>query len=89
MGNLRTRTIFSDAALTLIAVESIDTQHGLTNGVFHLYAKLEPVAVIICGAGARYALNMRAEPADLDHLMKAVPELEARLVEKPWAPSPR
>jgi hypothetical protein len=81
MDRLRARTIMADTARTLIAVESITTQQGSTNGRCYLYAKLEPIALIVCGAGARQALDMRAQPVDLDALMQAVPVLEARLAE--------
>jgi len=86
---LRTRTIFADEAVTLIAVESLDTQHGMSRAGCHLYARLQPIAIVVCGAGEQYALDMRAEPADLDQLMRDIPELEARLGEMPGAPSPR
>jgi hypothetical protein len=77
MGTLRASEIFNDSGLMLIAIESVDFRHSKTNTVCRIYGKIEPIAVIVCGPDAIYALDMEAKPAALDQLRQDIPELDA------------
>jgi len=44
-----------------------------------LFGRIEPVAVVVCTANGSYALDMDANPANLDQLRKSVPELDDTL----------
>ena len=77
MGTLRASEIFNDSGLMLIAIESVDFRHSKTNTVCRMYGKIEPIAVIVCGPDAIYALDMEAKPAALDQLRQDIPELDA------------
>jgi uncharacterized spore protein YtfJ len=79
MATLRTRHLFNDSRLTLIAVESVDFRRGTTSTSCQLYGQIEPIAVVVCSADRAYALDMEAKPADLDELRQAIPELDAAI----------
>jgi hypothetical protein len=77
MGTLRSREIFKDSRLLLIAIESVDLRHSKTNTACQLYGNIEPIAVIVCGPDATYALDIEGKPAALDQLRQNIPELDA------------
>lgn len=79
MATLRAREIFHDAGCQLIAVESVDYQRGRTRSGCHVYGRVEPVAVIICGPDRAYALDMESGPVSLDRLKEDVPGLDAMI----------
>ena len=69
--------IFSDARLTLIAVECVDFRSSKTNTCYRMYGNIKPIAVIVCGPDATYALDIEAKPTDVDLLRQDIPELDA------------
>ena len=77
MGTLRASEIFNDSGLMLIAIESVDFRYSKTNTICRVYGKMEPIAVIVCGPDATYAVDMEAKPAALDQLRQDIPELDA------------
>ncbi len=77
MTRLRVNEIFNDARLRLIAVESVDFQHSKSNACCLLSGNIKPVAVIICGPGGAYALDMEAKPITSDQLRQDIPELDS------------
>lgn len=77
MATLRTCQIFSDANLTLIAVESLDFQHDKTNTSDRCYGNLKPIAVIVCSPDETYALDMEAKRANLDQMRQDIAELDS------------
>jgi len=79
MATLRIRHLFNDSALTLIAVESVDSRRTITSTRCQLYGQIEPIAVVVCSSDGTYALDMEAKPADLDELRQAIPELDAAI----------
>ena len=74
---LRTSEIFNDTGMRLIAVESVDIQHGKTGTVCQLSCNIKPVAVIVCGTELCYALDMDANPVAIDQLRQDIPGLDA------------
>lgn len=76
MERLRAREIFSNAMLTLVAVESVDLRHDKTDNGCRLYGRVEPIAVIVCRLDGTYALDLAARRTDLEHLSRNVPELD-------------
>ena len=77
MAALRAREIINQPMLKLIAVESIDLGPRKTQIGWHCFAKMEPVAVIVCGPDGTYALDVDAQPADVERLRRDVPGLDA------------
>jgi len=76
MGTLRARVIFNDSGLMLIAIESVDFRYSNTDTACRMFGNIEPTAVIVCGPGATYALDMEAKPAALDQLRQDIPGLD-------------
>lgn len=74
---LRVSEMFNDSRLMLLAVESVDLQHGKTNAGCWLYGSIEPMAVIVCGPDEIFALDMDAKLIALDQLIQEIPELDA------------
>lgn len=79
MSILRVSEVFNNSRLMLIAVESIDFQRNRTTSGCRVYGSIEPVAVIVCGPDASYALDMEAKPAAIDQLRHDVPGLGATI----------
>lgn len=77
MAALRAREIINEPMLKLIAVESIDLRPRKTQIGWHCLGKMEPIAVIVCSPDGTYALDMDAQPADVERLRQDVPELDA------------
>ena len=76
MDTLRVSEIFSDATRMLIAIESVNFQHGRSDAGCQLYGSVKPIAIIVCNPDGAYALDMEAETADLDQLRRDLPELD-------------
>lgn len=77
MVTLRASKIFSDSRRLLIVVEAVNFRHGKMSSNYLLYGNIEPVAVVVCGSGGTYALDMKAKPVALDQLRQNTPELDA------------
>jgi hypothetical protein len=77
MCTLRASELFNEAGLRLVAVESVDIQNSKTGICFRLSGNIKPVAVIVCGTEACYALDMDANPVDIDQLRQDIPGLDA------------
>ena len=65
---IRSRTIYSDAALTVRVVESVETWRSQSTGRCGLTGRIEPVAVIVRAPDGEYALDIDAQPIDEDCL---------------------
>lgn len=76
---LRASVAFRDGTLTLIAVESAESYPRRAGAHWQLAGIVEPVALVVCGAGEAYALDMAANAVDLAALRRAVPDLDAAL----------
>ena len=74
---LRASEIFNDPGRRLIAIESVDFVYHKPGSACVLYAKVEPVALIVCAPDSRCALDMQARPIALDQLRRNMPELDA------------
>lgn len=79
MATLRASEISYDSRLRLIAIESVDFRSSNTGTLCQVFAKIEPIALVVCGRDAAYALDMEARPAVLEHLRRDVPGLDAML----------
>ena len=79
MMTLRSREIYRDAKVTLIAVESIDFRPGKTTFGFHFSGRIEPIAVIVSDPSGTYALDMDAQVLDLDQLRRNIPDIGAQM----------
>lgn len=79
MTTLRASEIFNDSRLRLIAIESVDFRSSKTTTLCQMFGKIEPIALVVCGRDAAYALDMEARPATLEHLRRDVPGLDAML----------
>ncbi|MBW2474498.1 MAG: hypothetical protein JRE56_07865 [Deltaproteobacteria bacterium] len=79
MTRLRSREIYQDSEVTLVAVESIDFRPGATNFGFHFSGTIEPIAVIVSGPDGAYGLGMDGEALDLDQLRREIPDIWAQM----------
>ena len=68
MTRLRARTVFSDDTLTVTAVEKLALQSDTLECVCFLSGSLQPVAVIVKTPDKVFALDMAAQPLDLDQV---------------------
>jgi hypothetical protein len=68
MTRLRARTVFSDDAVTVTAVEKLALHSDTLGRVCFLSASLRPTAVIVQLPDRSYALDMAAQPLDLDEV---------------------
>lgn len=75
MTTLRSREIYKDSSVTLIAVESMDFHPGKTTSGFHVSGTIEPIAVIVSGPVGTYALGMDGQALDLDQLRRNIPDI--------------
>lgn len=75
MSTRRVRQVFHDSALTVVAVEFVDSGHTRTRAGCRSYGRLEPVALVVCGRDGVYAVDMEAQPLDVDQLVRDLPEL--------------
>ena len=76
---LRSNKVFDDAMFAVIAVESVDIRQGETNSFTHVLGQIQPLNVIVCSPDGIKAFDMEARPADLEHLKRDVPGLEATI----------
>lgn len=79
MRELRSSEVFSNNALRVIAVESVNRQRNQTKTFSTFIGTIEPLAVIVCGPDAITAYDMAAKPADLAQLRQDIPELNATI----------
>jgi len=76
---LRASIAFRDGALTLVAVESAESYARREKGHWQVSGIVKPIAVVVCGPGEPYALDMEANPLDLEELKRDVPDLDAAI----------
>lgn len=79
MTRLRSREIYKDSNVTLIAVESIDFRPAKTTFGFHFSGTMEPIAIIVSNPDGTYGLGMDAEGLDLDQLRRDIPDISAQM----------
>ena len=68
MASVRTRPIFSDTWLTVTAVESVEFQSEHWGRRRFVTGGLRPIAIIVKEQDKTYALDMDAQPVDIDEL---------------------
>lgn len=66
MNSLRTKTLFADDRLSVVAIESIDLHTEYASRFCYLTASLKPVAIVVRQPGETYAIGMDAKPVDID-----------------------
>ena len=76
---LRASIAYRDGALTLIAVESAESYARREQAHWQVGGIVKPIAVVVCGPGGAYALDMEAKPVDLETLRQEVPALDAAI----------
>ena len=79
MTTLRSREIYKDSNVTLIAVDSIELRPSKTTFGFHCSGTIEPIAVIVSGPDGTYAVGMDAQALDLDQLRRDLPDTRAQM----------
>ena len=72
MARLRERGVFADQRFTVTAVESLELETTRTNHGGFMSGRLKPIAVIVKVPDRTYALDMDAEPVDIDRLATQV-----------------
>ena len=68
MTTLRARTVFSGERLTVTAIESLQLSEVRRQRGRLVIGSLKPVAVIVREPGRTYALDMDAQPVDVDQV---------------------
>lgn len=68
MVRVRARTIFSDQKLTVSAVEALEFQTNRSNHRRFLIGSLKPIAIIVREPDRTYALDLAAQPVDIDRM---------------------
>ena len=66
MMTLRARTVLSGTDLTVTAIESLEIHTDRAHRIRYVTAELQPVAIIVKEPGRTYALDMAAQPIDID-----------------------
>lgn len=75
MMKLRSREIYKDSNVTLIAVESISFRPSKTTFGIHLSGTIEPIAVVVSGPDGTHGLGMDGQALDLDQLRRNIPDI--------------
>ena len=65
---LRARTVFADDRLKVAVIESLELNSVRRCGGALVTGSLKPIAVIVRQPGRAYALDMDAQPLDLEQL---------------------
>ena len=66
MNHFRSSKLFSDASMTIIAIESVEIQHHeMAMDCQFYYGKVEPIAVIVFGSDSHSAFNMNARSSKM------------------------
>ncbi len=76
MKRFRTKAIYNDSKLALIAVESLECRYDESATGCWLLGNMKPVAVIVCDTGGTRVLGIEEGLDDIDLLIEDVPELE-------------
>ena len=79
MASLRAIEVYEDSRRRLIAIQSTELAHDNASPISRLFGRVEPIALIICGADGIDALSMQAESIDLDRLRSDVPGLDSMM----------
>ena len=79
MAALKASEIYRDERQAVILVVSVELCHEKCAGALCVYAKSEPVAIVIAIGSRTYAVDVNAEPADLDLLLQNTEGLVALL----------
>lgn len=76
MDTLRASEIFNNSRFKIITVESVSLNRRKANTSCLLNGRIKPIAVVICGPDAVYALDMGAKLISLEQLTQNIPELD-------------
>jgi len=63
---LRTREIYADTRLSLVAVERVDIRKAKQKAAGQVYGTIKPIAVIVNEADETFAVDMFGRPLDLE-----------------------
>jgi hypothetical protein len=80
MERLRSRVVIASDTLGLIAVESVIMERRPTPRGGHLHCTLKPVAVVVSRGTGAHAVDMDAQPVDLEELRHRCQDLDAAMV---------
>jgi len=67
---LRTREIYSNKALTVSVIESVETWRSRSVALCYAAGRIEPIAVVVAGPDGEYALDVDAQPIDRERLSR-------------------
>jgi len=79
MAGLRAIEVFRDARHGLIAIQAAELARVDARPFSRLFARIEPIALIVCDAEGVGALSLRSEPVDLGQLRRDVPGLDSMI----------
>lgn len=79
MLRLKGRKVHDDERHTVVVVDSVEVRSEKNNDMLGLFVRSVPVAVVIRTANGAYAIDLDAEPLELDSLIAEVADLGALL----------
>lgn len=79
MEQLRSRVIVASDTLGVIAVESVKTERMPTDSGGYLHCILKPVAVVVSRGTGAFAMDMEAQPIELEELRRRCQDLDAAM----------
>jgi hypothetical protein len=68
MTTLRARTVFSDDKVTVTALELLEFRTNKSKHVRYVTGDLRPMAILVKEPDRTYALDMAAQPIDIERL---------------------
>ncbi len=81
MRTLRASEIHADDAVRVIAIEVVRCDAGKSAGLYRLFVRIEPTAIVVCAAGDNRVINLASAESSLEELQLNVPGLRALLEE--------
>ena len=82
MQTLRTSEIHADDSIRVIAIEAIQCEAQKSGRFYGLFARIEPVVMVVCAAGDNRVINLASAEISLEELVQQVSGLRD-LLEKP------
>ena len=77
---LRAIEIHADDATRVIAIEAVRCDAGKSTGLYRLFARIEPVAIVVCAAGDTRVIGLASTETSLGELQQKVPRLRDLLI---------
>lgn len=81
MQTMRASEIHADDAVRVIAIEAVRCDTGRSAGLYRLFARIEPTAIVIRTAGGNRVIGLASAEPSLEELQGKIPGLGDLLAE--------